>query len=367
MNAYQGQPPEAWGQSAPPSYVLSGWWLRAGALIIDSIIVGFVSVIIGAGLFGFGFGGPFGGLEIQLVAIAIGAVYYCWIMTSTNGQTVGKKATGIRVVREDGKPVDAGFAFMRQIVVIQFLFGGLGALLLGIPTILNYLWPIWDDGNQALHDKIVKSRVVMAESAVAAGPMVPAAGYPTSPGAPYGSPYGAPVPPGPPAPPPPSHIPPDPFAAPQPPAPAPPPPQPPAPQPQAPQPPAPQPGTAQPPMPQAPVPPPPAMPQQPVPQPPPQPVQPPSPAAPPPAAPPQPPAPAPAPPAPPQPQPPVPQPPAPPQPPVPPAPPQPAAPPAPPQPAAPPPQAPPPQAPPGQPQPYQPPPGFQNPVPEDDR
>lgn len=340
MNAYQGQPPEAWAQPAPPSYVLSGWWLRAGALIIDSIIVGFASVIIGAGLFGFGFGGAFGGLEIQLFAIAIGAVYYCWIMTSTNGQTVGKKATGIRVVREDGKPVDAGFAFMRQIVVIQFLFGGLGALLLGIPTILNYLWPLWDDGNQALHDKIVKSRVVMAESAIAAPPMMPPAGYPTSPGAPYGSPYGAPVQPGPPVPPAPSHIPPDPFAPPQP---------------------------AAPPPPAPVVPPDPfAAPQPPVPAPPPQapsPPQPPAPA--------QPPAPQPPAPQPPTPQPaPPPQPPAPPQPPVAPAPPQPAAPqapPVPPQPSAPPPQAPPPQAPPGQPQPYQPPPGFQNPVPEDDR
>ena len=31
-----------------------------------------------------------------------------------------------------------------------------------MPTILNYLWPLWDDKNQALHDKIVKSRVVRA-------------------------------------------------------------------------------------------------------------------------------------------------------------------------------------------------------------
>ena len=29
-----------------------------------------------------------------------------------------------------------------------------------IATLLNYLWPTWDAGKQALHDKVVKTRVV---------------------------------------------------------------------------------------------------------------------------------------------------------------------------------------------------------------
>ena len=30
----------------------------------------------------------------------------------------------------------------------------------GIYSLLNYLWPIWDDKNQALHDKLAKTNVV---------------------------------------------------------------------------------------------------------------------------------------------------------------------------------------------------------------
>ena len=333
MNAYPGQPQQPWSQPAPPSYVLSGWWRRAGALIIDGIVVNVVASIIGAviGVSTFASGSDFegesSGLDIAFIFIglAISAIYYCWLMQSTNGQTLGKMATGIRVVREDGEAMDAAFAFKRQILVIGIIFNFFGILLLGIPFLLNYLWPLWDDGNQALHDKMVNSRVVMAQSAVQAPPMMPAAGYPTAPQAPGyptapPAPYGAPQPYAPPAP---GAVPPDPFAPPVPPVP--PAPQPPA---QAPQPPA-------PPMPQPPPPPPPAQASVP-----PQPVAPQAPPQPPPAVPPAP-------------QPPVQQPPQPPAPPVPPPPPAP--------------QPPAPQQPPGQTQPYQPPPGFENPVPEDDK
>lgn len=94
--------------------------------------------------------------------LLVGGVYYLLQMPRTNGRTLGKMATGIRVVRESGQPVDVGFTLFRQTLVIFMLFWGLAALLLFIPTILNYLWPLWDDKNQALHDKIVKSRVVLA-------------------------------------------------------------------------------------------------------------------------------------------------------------------------------------------------------------
>lgn len=169
---YAPQNPQPTG--SPPVYELSGWWPRAGALIIDSIIVGVITgvvgLVIGLSLFSEDLDSAensySGSLDFtfSLVSLAIGAVYYCWIMTSTNGQTVGKKATGIRVVREDGKDVDPVFAFVRQIIVIQLLFNTLSWLLLWIPGLLNYLWPIWDDKNQALHDKIVKSRVVRARA-----------------------------------------------------------------------------------------------------------------------------------------------------------------------------------------------------------
>jgi uncharacterized RDD family membrane protein YckC len=202
--------PQPTGESTPV-WELSGWWPRVGALIIDGIIVSIPIIIIGivVGIAVFSGGTDANNADsiesfatgIQLGVLAIGFVvstlYYCAMMPSTNGQTVGKMALGIRVVREDGTPITAGFAFLRQILVINVLFSWLGTFLLSLPILLDYLWPLWDNGNQALHDKIVKSRVVKAApvstTAASAQPPYPQQ-FPQTPGAP-------PPPTGPPAPP----------------------------------------------------------------------------------------------------------------------------------------------------------------------
>lgn len=146
------------GNSAPV-WELSGWWRRVGAYFIDSTLVGLPAVIIGEVV---GAGSEDGTADVVtfLLILVGGAAYYMWTMSAWNGQTVGKRVTGIRVVKEDGQPITAGYAFTRQTLVIGFLFGWVALILLYIPTFLNYLWPLWDDKHQALHDKIVKSRVV---------------------------------------------------------------------------------------------------------------------------------------------------------------------------------------------------------------
>lgn len=158
------------GVTAQPVWELSGWWRRVGASVIDSLIV-WIPVSIVVSLFDSGseFTAEDGSASFNLdtsgtlLALVASAIYFMVVMSAWNGQTVGKKVTGIRVVRENGENITAGFAFVRQTLVIQILFGMFAALLLFIPTLLNYLWPLWDDKHQALHDKIVKTRVVRAE------------------------------------------------------------------------------------------------------------------------------------------------------------------------------------------------------------
>lgn len=364
-----GMPPAqaAYGAPAPgPVYELSGWWRRVGAVWIDGIIVGAIAGILAIPIGGWERNDLYSnqsgaGFQFQLNAIGmfISLVVFVGVvplvMSRTNGRTIGKMATGIRVVREDGKPVDLGFALFRELLIKYLLFSVVAVFTLGLATLLNYLWPLWDGQHRALHDQIVKSRVVRVDGTGGTGAVWPAAqtaGYPPQP---YGTPPGRPpfqaVPPVAPPPDPfarPAAPPPDPFApgAPQQPygtPPGQPPVPPPAPMPPAQAPPVPTPPAQMPPAPAAPpapIPPPPAQapPAGMPPAPPPPPQMPPAqmPPQPPPAADPaawpQPPATAP-------PQPPSPPPAQPPQPP----------------PAA------PPQAPP-----YQPPPGFQNPVPDDD-
>ena len=67
-----------------------------------------------------------------------------------NGQTVGKRVTGIRVIMEDGSQITYGKALLRTIGSYTSL------AVLG----LGYFWVAWDKKKQAWHDKIAQTVVV---------------------------------------------------------------------------------------------------------------------------------------------------------------------------------------------------------------
>jgi uncharacterized RDD family membrane protein YckC len=79
-----------------------------------------------------------------------------------NGQTLGKQLVGIRVVREDGRPVDFGTAVLREAVLKQLALGIASSVVPVVPFLVDYLWPLIDDRNQALHDLVVSTLVVEA-------------------------------------------------------------------------------------------------------------------------------------------------------------------------------------------------------------
>jgi len=66
------------------------------------------------------------------------------------GQTPGKRAMGLRVVRLDGQPITGWHAFERA--------GGYAA---GIATgTLGFLQIYWDANRQAIHDKVAGTVVI---------------------------------------------------------------------------------------------------------------------------------------------------------------------------------------------------------------
>ena len=173
-------PPGAGGPPVTPSsgvltgqHVLSGWWPRVGAQIIDGLIVGAAALVLMVALtapFSIGFfaGDTFGvvslivGLLIAIVCVSIAALLYApAMMARTNGRTIGRMATGIRVVRADGKPIDFGFAMLREVVVKALLFGFVAVLTGGLSTLADVLWPLWDEENRALHDFVVDTRTIV--------------------------------------------------------------------------------------------------------------------------------------------------------------------------------------------------------------
>jgi uncharacterized RDD family membrane protein YckC len=173
-------PPGAGGLGLPaaPGAVagrpqLAGWWRRAGAQVVDGLIVTVGAALLFVAItapFSIGF---FASDEVGAVAIVVGALlailcvavvallYAPALMARTNGKTLGRMATGIRVVRTDGRPITFGFAMLREVAVKTLLVGIASTLTGGIAYLLDVLWPLWDEENRALHDFVVNTRTVM--------------------------------------------------------------------------------------------------------------------------------------------------------------------------------------------------------------
>jgi uncharacterized RDD family membrane protein YckC len=168
-------PPGGWHQpltQQPQGWVgtpLAGWWSRVGAQILDWLILTIPVIAIVVLVVIVAAGSDVGAVVTAIIstfAYLIAALFYAPLLMkrpgAQNGQTWGKQVIGIRVVRDSGQQVDLGYAMLREVVVKYLLFNVIGGFFFSIPTILNYLWPLWDDENRCLHDMIVSSHVVRA-------------------------------------------------------------------------------------------------------------------------------------------------------------------------------------------------------------
>jgi uncharacterized RDD family membrane protein YckC len=89
---------------------------------------------------------------------------YEYFFLTKSGATPGKKALGIAVRLRDrpGNPPGSavakryGFDILLSVVGLIPLIG----TLTGFLALINYLWPLWDDKKQALHDKVAATNVV---------------------------------------------------------------------------------------------------------------------------------------------------------------------------------------------------------------
>ncbi|MYA50999.1 MAG: RDD family protein [Chloroflexi bacterium] len=82
-------------------------------------------------------------------------------LTYRNGRSVGKRVTGTQVIRVDDSPVSWAYNFwLRTFLFKGIIIGTVGGMTLELLFLANYLWPLWDRDAQALHDKMVGTRVV---------------------------------------------------------------------------------------------------------------------------------------------------------------------------------------------------------------
>jgi uncharacterized RDD family membrane protein YckC len=138
---------------------LSGWWRRAGAYVVDTVITVFgisviflVAFVLAAVIPSDAIAGILAIIGV-VAAIAFPIWYFTYFHGNEQGQTIGKRAFGIRVRGDEtGGPIGYGRAFGRYAITVAFGF-------FFFPVILDYLWPLWDGKNQTLHDKVVGSVV----------------------------------------------------------------------------------------------------------------------------------------------------------------------------------------------------------------
>ncbi|MBJ7472662.1 MAG: RDD family protein [Solirubrobacteraceae bacterium] len=92
--------------------------------------------------------------------VVVRGVYEAVFQARTAGQTPGRRAVGIRVMRADGRPVRFWWALYRALLVREVLFGFASLITGGLAWLVQYLWPLWDQQRRTLHDVVARSRVV---------------------------------------------------------------------------------------------------------------------------------------------------------------------------------------------------------------
>lgn len=163
-NPYPSAPPiseQAYGAARTPG-ALAGRWQRLFAAIIDGVITGVIGYIIAAAFIGGDAMSGNGGLGARFGANAITsviAILYFGLQHGKWGQSIGKRALGIRVVRAaDSGPIGYGAAFGR--VIFTYV---LSVITFGVGALVDVIWILWDERKQALHDKVVGTVVVNAD------------------------------------------------------------------------------------------------------------------------------------------------------------------------------------------------------------
>lgn len=143
----------------PQGRVGEGVGIRAVATIIDIVIfwiIGFILALITGEDTGAGFAL---GTGSSCVLFILGIAYYV-VMEVQMGGTVGKLAVGLRVVREDGRPLDYQTALVRTLLRV---IDGIFVYLVG--AILVWTSPT----NQRLGDRVAKTLVVKKDAVASVG------------------------------------------------------------------------------------------------------------------------------------------------------------------------------------------------------
>lgn len=151
---------------------LAGYGARVGATLLDNVLIVAVAFVLAVVATAAGVPTDASGYVV-IGVVGLSILFYAPVLMcrsgSRNGQTLGKQALAIRVVRQDAQPMTASPALLRDLV-------GKGLLgLIPFYTIVDYVVPLGDSRRQAIHDKLAGTFVVRADAVPDFGPSTPGA------------------------------------------------------------------------------------------------------------------------------------------------------------------------------------------------
>jgi uncharacterized RDD family membrane protein YckC len=140
----------------PTSAPLASIGLRCGAFLLDYILLLLVPAVALSLALLFKRALPSVSYFVLTVGYlaALALVLFNWVyLCVRDGQSLGQRLIGIRVVREDGVPLTYKTAALRHLVgyPLSILAGGLGVV-----------WMLFDARQQGWHDKLAGTLVVKA-------------------------------------------------------------------------------------------------------------------------------------------------------------------------------------------------------------
>lgn len=142
---------------APQTQPKAGFWIRVVASLLDSLLLGVVqfvlSLLIGLAISMLGIataGDPSINMVLWLFGVSLG-IGYAVFFIGYCGQTPGKMALRIKVIRTNGNPMTYGRAALREV---------LGKFISVILLCIGYIMVAFDTQKQGLHDKIADTYVI---------------------------------------------------------------------------------------------------------------------------------------------------------------------------------------------------------------
>ncbi len=129
------------------TYELASFGTRFFAYLIDTLVLFVISFVITIFIDLFV---ALSFLQLTLLDTLIFSVYHWYFLARREGQSPGKKAMNIRVIKANGTPISDTDAMLRV----------LGYLLGQFTLYLGYFWALFDAQSQAWQDKLANTYVV---------------------------------------------------------------------------------------------------------------------------------------------------------------------------------------------------------------